>query len=297
MKQKWSSSSLGVLQQCGERYRRRYIENERCAPAPRMIRGTAVHKAIRTAHIRQLDKQLSTFGGAMLNGTAPYDGRREVSREATPTAEEARDTAADSIETEWAGGVMLDEQERSQGSMNVKGEAKDFAVDLAGFHATNVAPAVLPVGVERKIIVKPRDSDLEITGIIDLIDEVAPGEEVVRDAKTREKSPSKTEADTSQQLDIYAMIRTAETGVPPKTLALDVLVRTPKQKDLKYVELITTRDMEDVKALVNRINAATTAVERGVFMPTDPSNWICSEKWCEFYDSCVYVRRGARPKT
>jgi hypothetical protein len=123
------------------------------------------------------------------------------------------------------------------------------------------------------------------------------GGEVVRDLKTSEKSPSKDAADRSQQLTMYALIRQAEVGALPVKLTLDYLVRTPARLDRKHVPLDTVRDAEDVGALVHRINTAVEAVKRGVFMPTAPDSWWCAPAWCEFYGSCVYVRRGdSRPR-
>ena len=186
----WNNSSLSLLQRCGEAYRRRYVEKESIPPAPRMLRGTVVHRAASAALLRKMEQHT------------------------LPTTAEARDLAATEFEQAWAGGVTLSAEETGEGVGAVRGRSKDFAVDLAGFHVDRVAPGITPIGVERRIVVKPRDSDLEIHGTIDLIDQTPTGE-VIHDLKTSEKSPSRTAADTSQQLSMYALIRTAEVGVIP----------------------------------------------------------------------------------
>lgn len=267
---KWSNSSLATLQQCGEKFRRKYLERQWSPSSPAALRGTVVHKVARTALLRKMRER------------------------ALPTVEEAKDLAATEFDLSWKAGVQLSKEEAAEGAAKIEAHSKDFAVDLAGFHVARVAPAIEPVGVERKIIVRPKDSDLEINGVIDLIDRRPEGE-VIRDLKTSQKSPSKDAADKSQQLSIYAMIRMAEVGQLPHHLTLDTLVRTPARADKSHVSLDTTRDSEDVNALVNRINTAVEAVKRGVFVPASPTEWYCSAKYCEFFASCVYTRRTERP--
>lgn len=275
----WNNSALATLEKCGERFRRRYVENERVPPSPRMLRGTVVHRIASTTMLRKLSEQ-------------------EI-----PSVEEARDLAATEFEEAWAGGVSFDQDTLSAESVGrQKGDSKDFAVDLSAFYVERLAPRIKPVAVERKIEVKPRDSDITIHGTIDLIsDEIAgpagPAGEYVRDLKTSEKSPSSETAEKSQQLTMYAMVRLAEKGALPAGFTLDYLVRTPAKAERKYVPLHTTRDRDDVSALVNRINTAVEAVKRGVFMPTNPENWWCAPQWCDYYGTCVYVRRGNRPRT
>jgi hypothetical protein len=268
----WNNSALTKLERCGEAFRRRYIEGEVVPPSPRMLRGTVVHKVASTTMLRKLEEQT------------------------VPSVEEAKDLAATEFEQQWAGGVSF-EQEPVEGSADAeKGRSKDFSVDVSGFYVSGVAPSIEPVAVERRITVRPKDSDLVIHGTMDLVATAARGGEAIRDLKTSEKSPSKDAAARSQQLTMYAMLRHAETGELPEELSLDYAVRTPARGDLKFVPLPTTRDAGDVAALVHRLNTAVEAVKRGVFMPTAPDSWWCSAMWCEYYNSCVYVRRGVRPR-
>jgi len=268
--QTWSNSSLTLLERCGEKFRRRYIEKERVPPSPRMLRGTVIHRVAKMAMLRKLEEQ-------------------EI-----PSGEEARDVAATEFEQEWAGGVSLDHGTDA----NVeKAGSKDFAVDLSAFYVGAVAPTVEPIAVERRIEVAPKDSDLKITGVIDLVAKLPSGGEAIRDTKTSEKSPNRDAAENSQQLTMYAMVRQADVGKLPEALALDHLVRTPARREQKHIVQETTRDAGDVAALVNRLNTAVEAVKRGVFMPTAPDSWWCSRNWCEYWSSCVYVRRGERAKS
>ena len=269
---RWSNSSLSLLQLCGEAFRRRYVEREYFAPSPRMLRGRVIHTVAQGAYQRVLE-------------TKPL-----------PSVEETKDTAATGFEAEWAKGFALEADDRAIGEAKTKDTSKDFAVDLSGYHVTAVAPAVHPIAVEERMTVTPPDSDLLIHGIVDLID-LTPDGDVIRDLKTAEKSPSADAAEKSSQLTFYSMIWEADTGVLPTRLTLDTIWKTPAKGDKKYLPLHTTRDHEDHRALVARLNAAVETVKRGLFMPAPADSWKCSVKFCDFYPTCVYLRRGARPTT
>ena len=289
----WNNSNLSLLQRCGEAYRRRVIEEDPDAPTPSLIRGSTVHAIAKVALRRKMGKTNAEL----------------------PTVEEARDLAADDFEQRWdAQEVRLvegDEEDGADAMSRAKADAKDFAVALSGYHVAELAPRLRPVAIERKIIVKPQDSDLQIHGTLDVITQPEPpamlaplpeamamlaARDTIRDLKTSAKSPSRDAADKSQQLSFYAMIRAAEVGALPEALALDYLVRTPKRGDLKAIELATTRDAGDITALVARLNTAVEAVKRGIFMPADPATaWWCSETACSYWTTCPYTRRSRRP--
>jgi hypothetical protein len=277
---RWSNSALSTLQQCGEKFRRRYIERERVPSSLRQMRGTVIHKTAAVAHRRQIEKA------------------------ELPSVEEARDTAATELDRAWQGGVSLLPEEAALGARVVKDQTKDFVVGLSALHVQKVAPAIHPIGVEYRVTVKPAGADFEIVGVIDLVDEqpirdlsgVVSAGTVIRDLKSREKSPQRGEASDSQQLTMYGMLWWAHTGALPGAYVLDILVQTPERKIRSHVEQETTRTLDDVGALVGRLNVAVEAVRKGVFLPTDPSNWWCSARWCEFHSTCPYVRRGtSRP--
>ncbi len=266
----WNNSALRTLQECGEKFRRRYLEREWAPSSPRQLRGTVVHRIATQSLLRKLREQT------------------------LPSVEEVRDLAATEFDRRWQAGVALSREERAVAT-SVAAESKDFAVDLSGYHVHTVAPVITPVGVERRIIVRPQDSDLEIHGTIDLIDQ-GPTGEVIRDLKTSEKSPPASAAAVSQQLTMYGMIRMAEVGQLPAHFTLDYLVRTPKRHERKHVPLETMRTADDIRALVARLNTAVAAVERGVFVPANPESWWCAPTYCEFFHTCPYPIRSTRPE-
>jgi hypothetical protein len=267
---KWSPSALNLLATCGEAFRRRYVEGERFPSSPRQLRGRAVHHVAQTAYTRVLHA------------------------EALPTAEEAHDLAATRFESDWSEGVQLEPDEQVAGEQFTKGESLDFAVDLAGFHVTRVAPTVQPVAVEEAMTAQLPESDVLVHGIIDLI-ALTPSGEVIRDVKTSEKSPNVNAADNSLQLTVYSALYQAEMGHLPLSLQLDYLTRSPVRKTKGFIPLVTRRDNEDLKVLGARVQAAVSVADAGRYLPAAPDSWACSAKFCSFHSTCKYVRRGARP--
>ena len=260
---------MSLLTSCGEAFRRRYIEHERTPPNARMIRGRAIHQTAQTAYTR-------TMNGEHL-----------------PTKIEAQDLTATAFETGWQEGVVLEPDEREAGEATTKGEALDFAVDLSGYHVERVAPAVHPIAVEQAVTVTLPDSDVLVTGYIDLID-LTPAGDVIRDLKSSEKAPNGNAAETSLQLTIYASLWKADVGTLPSSLVLDYLTRSPAKRLKNYVPLTTTRDDEDLAVLGRRIQTAVSLVEKGIFMPAPADSWMCSPTWCSYFPTCPFVRRGAR---
>ena len=293
----WTNSKLYVIQQCGERYRRREIEKDLRPRRTPLVRGTVVHETIRPMVRRRLEdgaRQLGTSVehlGAQL--TLSVADRHVLLSGALPTVEEVRDTAATAFAKEWIpDGIDFDEDEQSEGAAKVGDRIKDTAIDLATLYRTHVAPTLAPKGVEYRVTVRPKDSDLVIKGTIDLLADE--GGDFITDVKSSEKSPDRHAAEDSQQLSLYSLIRYAQTKTIPAGLRLDYLVRTPAKHELKHVPLTTTRDREDMATIVERLNRATEAVQKGVFLGADPSAWWCRS--CEYRGDCPLVRRSRRPE-
>jgi PD-(D/E)XK nuclease superfamily len=285
---RWSNSALFALQQCGERFRRRYIERDFRPSGVRAKRGTAVHKVASESHMRQLRaKELGQPKEEYLVG-------------ALPTEEEAKDVAATAFDAAMGEGCVFSEEEAFVGKEKVAGEQKDAAIAMSSLYVGSVAPRIDPVGVERKVVIRPADSDVEISGIVDLVseeDDVPDGDgrriklgriEVVNDLKTADRQPQEDAADRSQQLALYALIRTAETGRPPDKVRLRTLVKTRTNK-VSAVEQTVRKEPADLEAVAQRLNVAIETVKRGVFVPANPDSWWCSEKYCEFWTDCVFA--------
>ena len=253
-------SGIEMLSRCGEQYQRRYVEKEIIPPGVAIIVGSATHHSIKA----NLHAKLET--GLLL------------------PIEQIKDTARDSLVMAWnAGGVVLNEEEMAEGAAKVKAAAIDKAVRLSTLHASEVAPRLCCTHVERPWVIELTGYPVDLAG---QIDQQEP--ETIRDSKTSGKSPSATVADESDQLTIYAMAVRVLDGIMPSRVALDYLIdnKTPVAKTFE-----STRTEEDFTPLLNRVEEAVKAMEKGVFVPASASHWICNPKFCGYWSSCRYTRR------
>jgi hypothetical protein len=260
-----SISQLNMLSKCGEQYRRRYILGEKLPPGIALLVGSAVDKSV----THNLGNKLA--GGGLL------------------TAEEVTDLAAQAFNLQWdqAGEVRLDDDEVVIGLKAAKGQGKDKSVRLARLHAVQMAPAIEPTHLQRKVEVELSGYPYDILGYIDIQE----GAKAIRDTKTSAKSPAADMADKDDQLTIYAMMAKVIDGVIPERLYLDYLIDTATPKAKAFP---TIRSEEDFNPILRRIEAAALALEKGVFVPARESDWWCNPKWCGFHATCAYVKRGKR---
>ena len=197
--------------------------------------------------------------------------------------DEAADVAYDVVNRRIdTDGVLLSEEEHAKGLLKVRGEAQDKAVRLALLHYDELAPKIEPVGIEIPWTVEVSGADVSLAGRIDL--EVEGG---IRDLKTASKAPASDAANKADQLTVYALSYFVLRGKLPTVLGLDYLVDKTKP-ELTSQE--TTRTQEDFKVLLNRISTAVKLIQGGIFMPCARDSWVCSKRFCGYYDQCQYAR-------
>ncbi len=279
---RWSNSSLTTIQMCAHKFRLKHLDNIKRQFGYSAKRGIAVHHVAKESHKRQMI-QLGTLHGYSEMNEAPGTER---------SIEEAKDIAAKEFEkaVSWGVAALSDSEKEIGDEAAVKAHNKDAAVALSALYVKEVAPSILPVAVEHKIEIHPKNMDITIQGYLDLVENDEG--DVIRDLKTTEKAPFKDAAKNSQQLTMYNMIRLAETRKMPRESRLVHLVRTPKTHEESIIVQATNRDLEDVQRLVARIQVAVEAVTKGVFVPADPSAPGSPCQWCEYSDgTCKYVRR------
>ena len=263
MKPKIHKSALNMYERCSMQYFYRYCEGIIKPPAVAMILGTGVHKSSAEDLTAKRDK------GALLS------------------LEEVKATAADAVNKEWdESGVELDEKEKLIGEKNVRGNTVDQAIKLAGLHHKELAPNLKPKHIERPFTVELKNFPVDLSGRLDLQEE----DTTLRDLKTRKNSPPEGLADGSLDLGFYGLAAMALDGEPPKSFALDFLVKT---KFPRLVTQTTTRGNVAYTALLMRIEAICRAIENGAFTPCSADHWLCCERWCGYYsDLCPYGARA-----
>ncbi len=268
-----SASSLRMYEDCGEQYRRRYIENEKIPPGIAMIRGSSVDDSV----TENLQSVISS--GRMLN--------RE---HALTIGEESIKNRMNNEE------VLFSEEEVAEGIKTVKANAIDSVVNLSKLHYDEVAETLNPSHVQLRWILELTGFPFDLLGYMDVVEQFFTDDKLalialtVRDTKVSGKSPNGDAADISEQLTMYAMAAWKKWGIIPKVF-LDFLTETPKTKERKYVPKESTRTKSDFQAVMNRLEAMANGIEKEVFMPCSSDHWRCSTKWCGYASSCRYFSR------
>jgi len=249
-----SFSQLNMYCRCGEQYRRRYMLKEIIPPGSAAILGSSFH----------------------ISGKKNYTQKKDTKKDLP--VEQVQDIFASDFDVR-SKNVLWTPEESQEGVKKVRGVLKDEGIGLVGVYHKEVAPQVQPVMVEEKINVEFEGFDYDLLAILDLVGT----DEIIRDSKTMGKSPNKNLADISFQLTTYSMAYRAKTGKLEKGLQLDCAVRN---KVPKIVQLPTQRTQEDIDRLLERIGRMADGIGKGVFMPAEQGAWICSKKWCGYWDTC-----------
>lgn len=249
-----SPTQLETYLRCGEAYRRRYVEGERIPPGIVALQGTGVHV------------------GAEVNF------RQKIQTGSDLPVRDIVDASVDGFDRQLGEGWSVDPEGPSVG------DARDEVASLATVLAKEVCPEYQPTHVEQTVKIELPGSH-DMLGVIDL---AADGRVV--DLKTTSKVWSQDTINRSPQVTFYAAAHRLLTGEIAQEVVIENLVKTKKPKRVK---LTSTRDTKDFAALAARINAVSAGINAGVFVPAESGSWMCSRRWCGYYDSCPYVN-GAK---
>lgn len=256
-------SALSMLWKCGEMYRRRYVENEIIPPAVSMIVGISAHRSAE----KNMKNKCTT--GELL----PLEAVKDIARDAVNHESDNS-------------GITLSEDEVKVGYKKVKGEAIDNAVAFSATHHEKLAPTINPISedhVEKKWVVTLPDYPVDLAGTIDVEEH-----NCVRDLKTSGKTPGQSIIDDSDQITAYAMAIYAESKEIPEVCALDYLVKS--KSGVKAKTIASTRDKNDFKVFLMRLERSIEVIRKGAFAPTDQGNWWCGPKWCGYATTCPFYR-------
>lgn len=265
-----SPSQISSYLRCGEAYRRRYVKGDKLPPAIAAVKGVSVHKS------------------------AEHDFRQKIQTRQDLKKEEILEVASATFDEKIKHeGVMLQPEEEARGKTIVMGEAKDSTVRMAelfivgGKTTPAIAPKYQPVEVELKQKIVLENSSHDLLGIVDMIDE----NKKIVDLKTTSRTMNQDTVDRMDQLTFYSMLYRAKNGSDPAGIVIEntVDLKVPKVETIE-----TFRSMDDYAPFINRINAVVDAINKGIFTPTDPTNYQCSVRWCGYFNSCAYTKKNSK---
>jgi hypothetical protein len=250
-----------------------------------------LHKCGRQFYYRYIEGLVIPSGVAAVRGSAAHAGvehnlRNVMSCGCPAPLEDVLDATRDALNTGWQSGVRLIPEEQETGEEKVRGVAVDDAARLVTAHYNEVAPSLKPVAVERWWELTVPGYPYTVKGRIDIQEESG-----LRDTKTTGSSPAADAADNSLQLSWYGLALRTIDGQAPDYVSLDYLVLNKTKVTCKTMQ--SKRGDQDYRRALSYYQEACQLIEAGIFTSADPESWVCSPKWCGYWNLCPQGSRGS----
>ena len=238
-----SPSAIGTLESCPQKYLFDCAWKLRGGPAAAMSFGSVMHNTIKY------------FVGELIKGrTLPFE---EVARK---------------FKLEWTSAGFEDDYQEQE-------YKKDGLVQLRTFYGSTIAspPAVI---AQEKFFELPMDNNVVLTGRMDQVNRLGPGQEEIVDYKTgRPRNKEKAKKDV--QLSVYALA------------AREVFDWNPARLTLHFLQtnqpVSATRDEKQLKKVREVIQEAAADIRAGDF-PARPG-FAC--RFCDYESLCPAREQGA----
>lgn len=274
-----SASQIKLYQKCGKKYEYIYVLGQRPKNNKiniNMLQGISIHKTNQMLYEDKIQAKQSL-------------SNRQVAELVVYNFDESEKEAV-----EQKGLEKVEEKEKDL----YYGEI----IIPACNYADAVVPHVIPVATEMEFKYESK-CGVEILMYIDLIKQL--NEEDARSRGIVDYKISAKRWALPQLLgDLQFMIYTKALGI--KDIEIHNLVKGSKKSPIKstykeeYTEVsdlasnlrcVKTRYPEnEYDHLESIIEMTAKGISAGIFMPADPSSWVCTPKFCEYYQEC----RGAK---
>ena len=238
-----SPSALGALETCPQKYLFNYAWKLRGGPAAAMSFGSVMHNTIKY------------FMGEVAKGQAP--AFEEVERK---------------FELEWTSAGFEDDYQEQE-------YKKDGLAQLRAFYGSTLASPP-DVVAQEKVFELPMENNVVLTGRMDQVNCLAPGQEEIVDYKTgRPRNEDKAKKDV--QLSAYALAAREIYDWNPVRLTLHFLQTNQA--------VSSTRDDKQLKKVREEIQEAAADIRAGEF-PAKPG-FAC--RFCDYESVCPAREQGA----
>lgn len=263
MKPTYSPSALTSFEFCGYAYYIERVLKQRPLSNFSLVRGSAVH----AARERNLEQKIETDADAPL-GDMLDAARDYINQE---FEEEKVELAAEPFEgkrAKAAAGYTIDE-----------------TLPLVGLDLSAHQRDIHPLLVEHAITIAVDGfPEFDITMRLDCIERNG----VVNDLKTGARVRSMDWAVTQYQPPLYLLGARLDVSDAIRWFRYDFVVKT-KNGARKTGSIPVSYNEEALRSVLRRFRAMHTAIEHGVFLPTNQGNWKCSPAYCGHYRRCKYA--------
>jgi len=243
-----SHTSVDMMGRCARQFYYRYIEGLKVPPGAAFAVGLAYHHAIGENFEFKIKTKQDLATGAVW---AIFSDQYE--READ--------------QVDW----LFEDSDR--------GNLKDVGLQLVGLYLSNIAPIRNPKAVELEFDVAVPYVERRFRGRIDYVGE----DDLYIDHKTSSRKWNQSRADTSLQASAYYLAAKIE-GEKPSGFCFDIAIK----KKTPEVQVVSTHRSEiQVQQYIDRLQDVEKLINAEIFPKTDPSNWVCSPRWCGYYSACM----------
>jgi len=251
-------SSLDGGAQCPSQWYRVFILGGTSIPNSRAAIGTAIH-----AGVEEMWKD-------------SIKAKTKISSKGSMA-----DAAMEAFTEEEQKGLVYDASE-SQGSC-----AKEIIVGLDTYVEDIVPWVVIPTHVEKRYTVKITGHPI-VEGISGTLDYVEERLGLISDVKTSKRKPQV--ANSSTQQSIYRFV-VEENGIKVNNSSIQAVVLKAKPEGHVMDAQI---NIPKAKAIVNTLLDTLEVLNKDIIDPNilfrgNPKYWLCSPKYCAFYNDCRFV--------
>ncbi len=257
-----SKSSVEKYVNCGEAYRRRYIVKEKTHTSANLVFGVAFHEAIEEA-IRQREYHNTAFN---LEEYWPMVYNKELGEHTSVLFEE------DSPEEQIELGLRLFSNQELWDVLAEYKPAKIMTVSEEGEKED--------LAIEMKVEFPVPGMPVPFIGYIDMLcDDYVP-----MDFKTAGRKWNNDKAQKEMQPSFYLAGLALMGYVVPGNKFRHLVVTKTRNPDVTIWE--TTRSKQEMEWHMKLAATAYKGIAAGIFIP-NPTSWLCSPSYCEFYLSCM----------
>lgn len=265
-----SWSQMNLYMSCGERYRRRYVEGQRSPPSSNLGHGRLIHKVVEELNARKI-------------------------KDNTLMEKDEMHDLISSLMDEYAHDIEIwDPKVPDLETMD------KTARELLDIYHRDRYPNTRPRTVELKVG-SMLDGEVPFMGYIDMVEwnpmlepeqpidfqddyaRLVKPTDCVTDLKATGKKYGQHRILNAMQLTLYAKVLNVD------NVAFDLLVQKKKSEFARQESIRTAQEKQHA---VNVAKDVATGISAGYFPKTNPENWMCTPKWCDYYDQC---RGGKNP--
>jgi len=162
-------------------------------------------------------------------------------------------------------------------------QGKDMGLKITEVHHLKIAPHVRPLLVEEEFNIDlGPEFPYTLKGFWDLVEE----DGTIVDNKAFGRMVQQNDLDKDIQFSLYSLAYRVTRQTTEPGMRMDLLVKPRNKNHMpKAVQLYTQRTNVDARWILGLVEDVTKGIQRGVF-PPNPTGFLCSPKYCDFWDRC-----------